>query len=113
MQELKWRPRRSILFAIWGGGEHGSVGSTEWIEEHLETLRKRSVGYINADLCSGGSDVEAKSSDLLKDVVRQAIRLTPDPFDDQVKVIVTKKCDFYLDLKLFTLLLVITSYALC
>ena len=88
MNELKWRPRRSILFAIWGSGEHGSIGSTEWIEEHLETLRKRSVAYINADLCSGGSDVEAKSSDLLKDVVRQAIRSTPDPFDSEVIILV-------------------------
>lgn len=26
------KPRRSIVFASWSGGEYGSVGATEWLE---------------------------------------------------------------------------------
>lgn len=29
---LGFRPRRSLLFISWDGGEFGSVGSTEWLE---------------------------------------------------------------------------------
>lgn len=27
-----FRPRRSLLFISWDGGDFGSVGSTEWLE---------------------------------------------------------------------------------
>lgn len=33
-----FRPRRSIVFASWSGGEYGSVGATEWLEVRLAFL---------------------------------------------------------------------------
>lgn len=30
-----FRPRRSIVFASWSGGEYGNIGATEWLEVRL------------------------------------------------------------------------------
>ena len=35
-----WRPRRTIIFASWGAGEMGNLGSNEWVEENLDKARK-------------------------------------------------------------------------
>lgn len=29
---IGFRPRRSLLFISWDGGDFGSVGATEWLE---------------------------------------------------------------------------------
>ena len=56
-----WRPRRTIVYAAWDGEEQGLLGSTEWVEHHLEELRQRAAAYINTDgngrgfLSAGGS----------------------------------------------------------
>lgn len=31
----RFRPRRSIVFASWSGGEYGNIGATEWLEVRL------------------------------------------------------------------------------
>lgn len=33
-----FKPRRSIVFASWSGGEYGSIGATEWLEVRLGHL---------------------------------------------------------------------------
>ena len=38
MTYYNWKPRRTIIFAAWGAGEFGNIGSGEWVEEHLEQL---------------------------------------------------------------------------
>ena len=40
MTYYDWRPRRSIIFAAWGAGEFGNIGSGEWVEENSELLRQ-------------------------------------------------------------------------
>ena len=35
-----WRPRRTIIFASWGAGKMGNLGSNEWVEENLDKARK-------------------------------------------------------------------------
>lgn len=44
-----WRPRRTIVFALWDAEEFGLVGSTEWVEKHLPELRENAVVYFNSD----------------------------------------------------------------
>jgi N-acetylated-alpha-linked acidic dipeptidase len=44
-----WRPRRTLLFALWDAEEFGLVGSTEWVEKHLAELREKGVVYFNSD----------------------------------------------------------------
>ncbi|RXG55764.1 N-acetylated-alpha-linked acidic dipeptidase 2 [Armadillidium vulgare] len=47
-----WRPRRTIIFCSWGAEEFSLIGSTEWVEENIEKLQSRAVGYINTDTCT-------------------------------------------------------------
>lgn len=44
-----WRPKRTIIYAAWDGEEPGLIGSTEWLETHLEDLQQHAVAYINSD----------------------------------------------------------------
>jgi N-acetylated-alpha-linked acidic dipeptidase len=56
-----WRPRRTIVLALWDGEEWGLLGSTEWAEKHGADLREKAAVYINSDgtgkgwLNTGGS----------------------------------------------------------
>ena len=40
MTYYNWRPRRSIIFAAWGAGEFGNIGSGEWVDENFELLKQ-------------------------------------------------------------------------
>lgn len=44
-----WTPKRSIIYCAWDGEEPGLLGSVEWVETHLDELRKHAVAYINSD----------------------------------------------------------------
>jgi N-acetylated-alpha-linked acidic dipeptidase len=44
-----WRPRRTIIYMAWDGEEEGIIGSTEWVETHLDELKRKAVLYINTD----------------------------------------------------------------
>src|SRR5215469_7805198 len=44
-----WRPKRTIIYAAWDGEEPGLIGSTEWLETHLDELQHHAVAYINSD----------------------------------------------------------------
>jgi N-acetylated-alpha-linked acidic dipeptidase len=54
--EGKWRPRRSIVFCSWDAEEQGLIGSTEFIEEHFQTVYSDAVAYLNMDLVTNGGD---------------------------------------------------------
>jgi N-acetylated-alpha-linked acidic dipeptidase len=49
-----WRPRRTLMFALWDAEEFGLIGSTEWMEKHLEELREKGVAYFNSDMNGKG-----------------------------------------------------------
>ncbi|XP_040062531.2 aminopeptidase NAALADL1 [Ixodes scapularis] len=53
-----WSPRRSIVFASWGGHRYGSIGATEWVEEQVNELQSGAVAYINCHQCTDGGDFE-------------------------------------------------------
>ncbi len=44
-----WRPKRTIIYAAWDGEEPGLLGSTEFLETHIEELQQHAVAYINSD----------------------------------------------------------------
>lgn len=66
------RPRRSILIAHWDAEEYGIIGSTEWVEHHLETLNRNAVAYINADGAVSGPTFSASASPSLKGPILEA-----------------------------------------
>jgi N-acetylated-alpha-linked acidic dipeptidase len=70
-----WSPKRTIIYCAWDGEEPGLLGSTEWVETHLEDLRKHAVAYINTDgnergfLGLGGTqDLESVISAVTRDI---------------------------------------------
>jgi len=49
-----WKPRRTIVYCAWDGEEPGLLGSTEWVETHVDELRKKAVMYLNSDSTGRG-----------------------------------------------------------
>jgi N-acetylated-alpha-linked acidic dipeptidase len=71
-----WRPRRSIIYAVWDGEEPGLIGSTEWAETHAAELQGKAVLYLNSDgnargfLNVGGSHtLEKFINEVARDVI--------------------------------------------
>ncbi len=69
-----WRPKRTIVFALWDGEEFGLMGSTEWTEKHLKQLQHSAAVYINSDntgrgafAAGGSSSLEAFLAEVLRD----------------------------------------------
>ncbi|KAI9792117.1 MAG: hypothetical protein M1833_001265 [Piccolia ochrophora] len=66
LKQHHWRPRRTIKFASWDGEEYNLVGSTEWVEDNLETLRANSMAYLNIDTAVSGQSFHAAGSPLFE-----------------------------------------------
>ncbi len=47
-------PRRTVVYAAWGAEEPGLIGSTEWVEQHIDDLHAHAVAYLNSDGNSRG-----------------------------------------------------------
>lgn len=56
--KYKWRPRRSIIFALWDSTDQNYMGSVEWGEGQIKSLRRQGIAYINLE------NVVSLSSDL-------------------------------------------------
>jgi len=70
-----WKPKRTIMLAFWDGEEFGLIGSTEFMEKHLEELAQKLVAYVNSDsngkgrLGIGGSHtLESFSMEVARDI---------------------------------------------
>jgi N-acetylated-alpha-linked acidic dipeptidase len=70
-----WQPRRRIVYCAWDGEEPGLLGSVEWVETHVDELKKHAVAYINSDsnergfLDAGGTqDLQSFISSVARDV---------------------------------------------
>jgi N-acetylated-alpha-linked acidic dipeptidase len=73
-----WRPKRTILFCAWDGEEAGLLGSTEWVEQHAEELKRKAVAYINTD-STGKGWFNASGSHTLERFVNDVARSVDDP----------------------------------
>ena len=73
-----WRPRRTIIFCAWDGEEPGLLGSTEWVEQHAEELKRKAVAYINSD-STGKGWFNASGSHTLERFVNDVARSVKDP----------------------------------
>jgi N-acetylated-alpha-linked acidic dipeptidase len=70
-----WQPRRRIVYCAWDGEEPGLLGSVEWVETHVDELKKHAVAYINSDsnergfLDAGGTqDLQSFITSVARDV---------------------------------------------
>lgn len=73
-----FRPKRTLVYALWDGEEQGLLGSVEWAEHHAEELRAKAVAYINSDSNSRGA-LGLGGSHTLQRFVNEIARDVPDP----------------------------------
>lgn len=73
-----WRPKRTIVFALWDGEEPGLLGSTEWTETHATLLKQKAAVYLNTD-GNGRGFLSAGGSQTLERFVNEIARDVTDP----------------------------------
>jgi len=73
-----WKPKRTIIFTAWDGEEPGLLGSTEWVETHMEELQKHTVAYINSDN-TGRGFFRFNGAHSLEHFINDVARDIPDP----------------------------------
>jgi N-acetylated-alpha-linked acidic dipeptidase len=78
LRSTGWRPRRSLMFALWDAEEFGLIGSTEWVEKHKAELRQKAIAYLNTDMNAGGQ-FSAGGSFVLEQLLVEAARDNQDP----------------------------------
>ncbi len=76
---LGWRPLRTIEFMSWDAGEYNFIGSTEFVEKDLDSLRADALAYINLDNAVSGDSLRAYGSPVFKKQLMQILRRVADP----------------------------------
>lgn len=67
-----WKPRLGIRYASWDGEEQGLLGSTEWVEEHVDTIRAKCLAYFNGDAMVSGTRLDAAATPDLVELLAEA-----------------------------------------
>jgi N-acetylated-alpha-linked acidic dipeptidase len=73
-----WKPKRTIIYCAWDGEEPGLLGSTEWVETHVDDLRKHAIIYVNSDSNSRGF-LGMEGSHTLEHFINDVARDIQDP----------------------------------
>jgi N-acetylated-alpha-linked acidic dipeptidase len=73
-----WKPKRTIVYCAWDGEEPGLLGSTEWVETHVDELKKHAVMYVNSDSNSRGF-LDLEGSHTLEHFINGVARDVQDP----------------------------------
>lgn len=74
-----WRPLRTIEFMSWDAEEYNLIGSTEFVENNLEGLRKDGYVYINIDTPIVGDEFHAAGSPVFEKILYRIIDRVYDP----------------------------------
>ena len=77
-----WKPKRTLVYCAWDAEEPGLLGSTEWVEDHMNELQQKTVVYINSD-GSGRGFLGIEGSHALETMVTE---ISKDVVDPQTKV---------------------------
>ena len=80
-----WKPKRTIIYCLWDGEEPGLLGSTEWVETHLQELRQHAVMYVNSD-SNGRGFWRASGDHRLERFINDVGREIQDPEKPQLTV---------------------------
>lgn len=75
-----WRPLRTIEFMSWDAEEYNSIGSTEFVEKNLDSLRENAYAYINLDAAVTGTEFRAAGSPPLERALMRALERVVDPY---------------------------------
>ncbi|KAK7403156.1 hypothetical protein QQX98_011106 [Neonectria punicea] len=74
-----WRPLRTIEFMSWDAEEYNLIGSTEFVENNLESLRENAYAYINLDAAVSGNNFHAAGSPMFRKTLLHALGRVTDP----------------------------------
>lgn len=72
------KPKRTLVYCAWDAEEPGLIGSTEWVEDHIEELQQKAVAYINTD-GNGRGFLSAGGSHTLQAMVSEVAGAVTDP----------------------------------
>jgi N-acetylated-alpha-linked acidic dipeptidase len=72
-------PRRSIVIGIWDAEEYTLTGSTEWGEQHRETLLRDAVACLNVDASTSGDRLATSATPSLRPFLFEAAQAIADP----------------------------------
>lgn len=78
-----WRPRRTLLLANWDAEEFTLTGSTEWGEQHADSLRRNLIACLNVDTGVSGTQLVIGATPSLDRVLAEVARVVPDPQTQQ------------------------------
>ncbi|KAK6456659.1 uncharacterized protein RJT20DRAFT_33464 [Scheffersomyces xylosifermentans] len=73
-RKFNWSPSRSIYFISFDATEYNLAGSTEWIENRKESLKKEGYTYIDLSDAVTGDDLSIKANPFLHEVIKNALR---------------------------------------
>jgi N-acetylated-alpha-linked acidic dipeptidase len=73
------RPRRTLIFCSWDGGEQALTGSTEWGEQYDNELKRQAVAYLNVDSSVTGPDLHGSATGSLAQLLVDASHDVIDP----------------------------------
>jgi N-acetylated-alpha-linked acidic dipeptidase len=79
------KPKRTIIYCVWDGEEPGLLGSTEWVETHMQELQQHAVMYVNSD-SNGRGYWRASGDHRLERFINDVARDIPDPEKPQLSV---------------------------
>ncbi|KAK0637024.1 hypothetical protein B0T17DRAFT_97007 [Bombardia bombarda] len=74
-----WRPLRTIEFMSWDAEEYNLIGSTEYVEQNDDLLRRNALAYINLDTAVTGDAFHAAGSPVFRKVLLQVLNRVSDP----------------------------------
>ncbi|CAN8101929.1 unnamed protein product [Discula destructiva] len=74
-----WRPLRTIQFMSWDAAEYNLIGSTEFVENNLDSLRKDGFVYLNIDTPIIGDELHAAGSPVFQKILYGVIDRIFDP----------------------------------
>ena len=73
-----WKPKRRIVICSWDAEEEGLIGSTEWVEQHMNHL-DHAVAYFNTDVGVSGPNFNAAAVPSLMQFVREVTKGVQSP----------------------------------
>ena len=76
--ERGWQPDRTIVLVGWDGEEYGLLGSTEWVEQYRDELKRDAVAYLNMDGV-GGREFRTSSVPSLDALIEDVTTQVRDP----------------------------------
>ncbi|ORY60274.1 uncharacterized protein BCR38DRAFT_444504 [Pseudomassariella vexata] len=68
-----WRPLRTIEFMSWDAEEYNLIGSTEFVENNMDALRKNAFAYINLDSAVSGTEFHAAASPMFNKILQHVL----------------------------------------